>query len=90
MHRAKGHGRATSPSTAQPQPPHGADDGALFLTGKPSFVMGRLSNELYEIERHNGIPQIRLVLDKNHFGPWEQFQTDPDKYKRYRDTRSRE
>jgi hypothetical protein len=69
------------------QPPHMADASYLYATGKPSFVIGQRNFDLYQIERHNGLAQIRVVRRGGRFGPWERFQTDPNAYRVYNDQR---
>jgi hypothetical protein len=76
-----------SHSDLMPQMPHGGDASYLFATGKPSFVMGTRNLDLYQIERHKGVAQIRLVRSGGRFGPWERFQADPSKYNIYNDQR---
>lgn len=66
-------------------PPHAGDASYLYATGKPSFVIGQRNLDLYQIERHKGVAQIRLVRSGGRFGPWERFQTDPSQYRIYGD-----
>ena len=68
-----------------PSPPHAGDASYLYATGKPSFVIGQRNLDLYQIERHNGVAQIRSVRPKGRFGPWEKFHADPSQYRIYND-----
>jgi hypothetical protein len=69
------------------QAPNGGDDSYLIVTSKPSFVVGRTGSNVWEIERDEGIPQIRLIQSGSEFGPWEPFQSNPTKYTIYNDRR---
>jgi len=72
-----------SHTTDIPAPPHAGDASYLYATGKPSFVIGQRNLDLYQIERHAGKAQIRLVRPGGRFAPWERFQTDPNQYRIY-------
>ncbi|HEX4197477.1 MAG TPA: hypothetical protein VHZ26_08545 [Caulobacteraceae bacterium] len=68
------------------QAPNGADDSYLFATGKPSFEIGVTGSNLFEIERNQGAPSIRVIQPSNNFGQWEKFQADPTRYRIYSDS----
>jgi hypothetical protein len=64
------------------QPPHAGDDSAT-RRNVPSFVIGSTGQNVWEIGRVNTVNSIRSVLPNNQFGPWEQFQVNPDNYTIY-------
>jgi hypothetical protein len=69
------------------QEPADGDNNFLIATGKPSYEVSQGNNSVFEIERHQGVAQIRQIQSTTKFGPWEPFQVNPSNYRIYNDGR---